>query len=142
MIFETHAHYDDEAFDEDREELLSSLPERGIGAAVNVCASVDSLDKTLELVEKYPHLYGAVGIHPDDVENLNEEIFEKMRRMCRHPKIVAVGEIGLDYYWHKDSESHALQLQWFERQMELAREERLPFIIHSRVAAAATREAV
>lgn len=91
MIFETHAHYDDEAFDEDREELLSSLPERGIGAAVNVCASVESLDKTLELVEKYPHLYGAVGIHPDDVENLNEEIFEKMRRMCRHPKIVAVG---------------------------------------------------
>lgn len=142
MIFETHAHYDDEAFDEDREELLSSLSERGIGAAVNVCASVDSLDKTLELVEKYPHLYGAVGIHPDDVENLNEEIFEKMRRMCRHPKIVAVGEIGLDYYWHKDSESHALQLQWFERQMELAREERLPFIIHSRDAAADTLEAV
>ena len=73
---------------------------------------------------------------------MNEEIFEKLRQLCRHPKVAAVGEIGLDYYWHKDPESHALQMEWFQRQMELAREEGLPFIIHSREAAADTLEAV
>ena len=142
MIFETHAHYDDEAFDSDRKELLSSLESRGIGTVINVCASVESLDATRKLVEEYPRVYGAVGIHPDDVGKLDETAFEKMRQMCRHPKIVAVGEIGLDYYWHKDPESHRLQMLWFRRQMELAREEGLPFIIHSRDAAADTLEAV
>ena len=142
MIFETHAHYDDEAFDSDREELLSSLPGKGIGTVINVCADVKSLDRTAELTEKYPFLYGAVGIHPDDVGSLNEDIFEKMRRMCRRPKTAAVGEIGLDYYWHKDAEHHALQKKWFARQMEMAREEGLPFIIHSREAAADTLEMV
>ena len=136
MIFETHAHYDDEAFDEDREELLSSLPEKGIGTVINVCADVKSLDAARELIEKYPYVYGAAGIHPDHAGDLNEEIFEKLRQLCRHPKVAAVGEIGLDYYWHKDPESHALQMEWFQRQMELAREEGLPFIIHSREAAA------
>lgn len=142
MIFETHAHYDDEAFDSDREELLSSLPGKGIGTVINVCADVKSLDRTAELTEKYPFLYGAVGIHPDDVGSLNEDIFEKMRRMCRRPKTAAVGEIGLDYYWHKDAEHHALQKKWFARQMEMAREEGIPFIIHSREAAADTLEMV
>ncbi len=142
MIFETHAHYDDEAFDEDREELLSFLPEKGIGTVINVCADVKSLDAARELIEKYPYVYGAAGIHPDHAGDLNEEIFEKLRQLCRHPKVVAVGEIGLDYYWHRDPESHALQMEWFQRQMELAREEGLPFIIHSREAAADTLEAV
>ena len=117
MIFETHAHYDDEAFDEDREELLSSLPEKGIGTVINVCADVKSLDAARELIEKYPYVYGAAGIHPDHAGDLNEEIFEKLRQLCRHPKVAAVGEIGLDYYWHKDPESHALQMEWFQRQM-------------------------
>ena len=142
MIFETHAHYDDEAFDEDREELLSSLPEKGIGTVINVCADVKSLDAVRELIDKYPYVYGAAGIHPDHAGDLNEEIFEKLRQLCRHPKVAAVGEIGLDYYWHRDPESHALQMEWFQRQMELAREEGLPFIIHSREAAADTLEAV
>ena len=138
MIFETHAHYDDEAFDEDREELLSSLPEKGIGTVINVCADVKSLDAARELIEKYPYVYGAAGIHPDHAGDLNEEIFEKLRQLCRHPKVAAVGEIGLDYYWHRDPESHALQMEWFQRQMELAREEGLRFIVHSREAAAET----
>ena len=142
MIFETHAHYDDEAFDGDREELLSSLEAGGVGTVINVCADMPSLEKTAELTERYPFIYGAVGIHPDHVEGLNEEIFEKMRRLCRRPKIVAVGEIGLDYYWHRDPESRALQKEWFQRQLELAREEGLPFIIHSRDAAADTLEIV
>ena len=142
MIFETHAHYDDAAFEEDRDSLLSSLPGAGIGRVINVCADVKSLDAVRELIDKYPYVYGAAGIHPDHAGDLNEEIFEKLRQLCRHPKVAAVGEIGLDYYWHKDPESHALQMEWFQRQMELAREEGLPFIIHSREAAADTLEAV
>ena len=136
MIFETHAHYDDEAFDGDREELLASLPRRGIGRVINVCAGMDSLETVRELMERYPCVYGAVGIHPDEVGGLNDERIEEIRGLCRHDKTVAVGEIGLDYYW--DKERHEVQIQWFERQMQLAREEKLPVIIHSREAAADT----
>ncbi|HJF93879.1 MAG TPA: TatD family hydrolase [Lachnoclostridium phocaeense] len=138
MIFDTHAHYDDAAFAEDREALLSSLPGRGIGRVINVCSDVDSLRTTMELTEKYPYIYGAVGIHPDEVGKLNDGILEEMRLLCRLKKAAAVGEIGLDYYWNK--ENHPVQIRWFERQLELAREEGLPVIIHSREAAADTLE--
>ena len=138
MIFDTHAHYDDAAFAEDREALLSSLPGRGIGRVINVCSDVDSLRTTRELTEKYPYIYGAVGIHPDEVGKLNDGILEEMRLLCRLEKAAAVGEIGLDYYWNK--ENHPVQIRWFERQLELAREEGLPVIIHSREAAADTLE--
>ena len=138
MIFDTHAHYDDAAFAEDREALLSSLPGRGIGRVINVCSDVDSLRTTMELTEKYPYIYGAVGIHPDEVGKLNDGILEEMRLLCRLEKAAAVGEIGLDYYWNK--ENHPVQIRWFERQLELAREEGLPVIIHSREAAADTLE--
>lgn len=136
MIFETHAHYDDEAFDSDREELLSSMQENGIGHIVNVSASLDSLDRTRELMEQYPFVYGAMGLHPDEVGDMNEAVMQKLRDYCRLEKTVAVGEIGLDYYWEK--ENHETQRYWFERQLELAREEKLPVIIHSRDAAADT----
>ena len=136
MIFETHAHYDDEAFDSDREELLSSMQENGIGHIVNVSASLDSLDRTRELMEQYPFIYGAMGLHPDEVGDMNEAVMQKLRDYCRLEKTVAVGEIGLDYYWEK--ENHETQRYWFERQLELAREEKLPVIIHSRDAAADT----
>ena len=138
MIFDTHAHYDDAAFAEDREALLSSLPGRGIGRVINVCSDVDSLRTTMELTGKYPYIYGAVGIHPDEVGKLNDGILEEMRLLCRLEKAAAVGEIGLDYYWNK--ENHPVQIRWFERQLELAREEGLPVIIHSREAAADTLE--
>ena len=138
MIFDTHAHYDDAAFAEDREALLSSLPGRGIGRVINVCSDMDSLRTTMELAEKYPYIYGAVGIHPDEVGKLNDGILEEMRLLCRLEKAAAVGEIGLDYYWNK--ENHPVQIRWFERQLELAREEGLPVIIHSREAAADTLE--
>ena len=138
MIIDTHAHYDDAAFAEDREALLSSLPGRGIGRVINVCSDVDSLRTTMELTEKYPYIYGAVGIHPDEVGKLNDGILEEMRLLCRLEKAAAVGEIGLDYYWNK--ENHPVQIRWFERQLELAREEGLPVIIHSREAAADTLE--
>lgn len=83
MIFETHAHYDDEAFDSDREELLSSMQENGIGHIVNVSASLDSLDRTRELMEQYPFIYGAMGLHPDEVGDMNEAVMQKLRDYCR-----------------------------------------------------------
>ena len=133
MIFESHAHYDDEAFDGDREELLGSLRERGIGTVVNVCAAVDGLDDTLRLMEQYPFVYGAIGVHPDEVGGMDAQVLEKIQTLSRHPKAVAIGEIGLDYHW--DTESHDTQKKWFCAQMEIARQEKKPFIIHSRDAA-------
>ncbi len=138
MIFESHAHFDDEAFDGDREELLSCMQENGIERIVNVCAEVKNWNRTLELMEKYPFVYGAVGVHPDDAGSLTEEAIQKMHELCKLEKMVAVGEIGLDYYW--DKEQHESQIYWFERQLEVAREEKLPFIIHSREAAQDTLE--
>ncbi len=138
MIFESHAHYDSEQFNEDREELLNSMQENGVGTIINSGASWDSVTEVVELAEKYPFVYAAVGLHPDEVGDLNEERFAFMKEQCRHEKVVAVGEIGLDYYW--DNESHDVQKKWFIRQLELARELDLPVIIHSRDAAADTLE--
>lgn len=138
MIFDTHAHYDDGAFDADRETLLASMQKRGIGTIINVGADMKSTRSTLELAGKYPFIYAAVGVHPDAVEELDEACIEELREYCHLPKTVAVGEIGLDYYWHKEEAHQRLQGQWFRRQLTLAREEGLPFIIHSREAAADT----
>ncbi len=132
-IFDTHAHYDDEAFDEDREELLTSLPQRGIGKVVNIGASLDSCKKTVELMQKYDYIYGAIGVHPGETAELNEENFLWLKEQCLKEKCVAVGEIGLDYYW-KEPEPE-IQKKWFVRQMELARQLSLPIIVHSRDAA-------
>lgn len=148
MIFETHAHYDDEIFDEDRDELLSSMPNRGIEKIINICAEVDRWPDTIALTEKYPFVYGAVGVHPDGVAALSDEKIQEMHKLCKLDKIVAVGEIGLDYFVPKEArenpelnfasrqkERHKMQQYWFERQLEVAREEQLPFMIHSREAA-------
>lgn len=133
MIFESHAHYDDEDFDKDREELLDSLAEHGIGTVINIGASIAGSEMTVELSERYPFLYGAVGVHPSEVEELTEEGLARLRSLCGHEKIVAVGEIGLDYHYPEPAVS--VQKEWFERQLELAREVKLPVIIHSREAA-------
>lgn len=142
VIFETHAHYDDEAFAQDRENLLASMQEHGIGYIVNACASIESLKDTEELMEKYPFVYGAFGIHPDDAEKMTEETLEEIRRLSRLPKAVAIGEIGLDYYWHKEEHEHEIQKKMFLAQMEIAREEKLPFMVHSRDAAKDTLDLV
>ena len=133
MIFESHAHYDDEAFDEDRESLLISLAGHGIDRVINVGASLAGCRATLELMEKYPFVYGAMGVHPGETEELSETGIAWLREQCSRDKVVAVGEIGLDYYWKEPEE--AVQKRWFERQLELAREVALPVIIHSRDAA-------
>ncbi len=138
MIFESHAHYDSEQFNEDREELLNSMLENGVGTIINSGANWESVTEVVELAEKYPFVYAAVGLHPDEVGDLNDERFEYVRLQCRKEKVVAVGEIGLDYYW--DNESHDVQKKWFIRQLDLARELDLPVIIHSRDAAADTLE--
>ena len=99
MIFETHAHYDDESFNDDREALIRSLPEKGIGRIINVGASIETTKTTLELAAKYDYIYAAVGVHPSDISGLNEETFAWLKEQASLPKTVAIGEIGLDYYW-------------------------------------------
>ena len=138
MIFDSHAHYDSQQFDEDRDELLLSMEANGVGTIVNAGASWDSVTEVVELAQKYPFMYAAVGVHPDEVGALDDERFEYMKAQCKKDKVVAVGEIGLDYYW--DNESHDVQKKWFIKQLELARELDLPVIIHSRDAAADTLE--
>lgn len=133
MIFESHAHYDDEAFQEDQKELLNSFSENGIEYVVNVGASLASTKATIELIDKYPFIYGAVGVHPSETIELNEENFLWLKDQCKHDKVVAIGEIGLDYYW--DEPARDVQTKWFQRQLSLAKETNLPIIIHSRDAA-------
>ena len=135
MILDTHAHYDDEAFDADREELLESLQPNGLEKVVNVCAALDGLQHTVALMEKYPFVYGAVGVHPDDADKMTQETLDEIRRLSHLDKMVAIGEIGLDYYWHKEKEEHEIQQKMFRAQLDIAREEKMPFMIHSRDAA-------
>lgn len=141
-IFETHAHYDDEAFDQDRELVLESMEQQGIGTVVNVCASIGQFGRTVALTEKYPFVYGAVGVHPDDADKMTEETLREIREISHLEKIIAIGEIGLDYYWHKEECEHKRQQEMFRAQMDIAREEKLPFMIHSREAAKDTLDIV
>lgn len=133
MIFDTHAHYDDEAFNEDRKELLASLNQHGIEAVTNVGASMRSSESTLRLARSYPFVYGAIGVHPNETGELTEEDMKWLLENSTDEKIVAIGEIGLDYYWEEPE--HEVQKHWFVRQLSLAREAGLPVIIHSREAA-------
>lgn len=132
-IFDTHAHYDDEAFKEDREELLSGLPKQGIAKVVNVGASLASCKTSMQLADVFPHVYCAIGVHPNETEELTEYTFRQLEDWVKHEKCVAVGEIGLDYYWNEPEP--AVQKEWFVRQLDLARRCRKPVIIHSRDAA-------
>lgn len=138
MIFETHAHYDDEQYEEDRETLLAQMRPAGIGRIINVGASAESTRATLELARDHEYIYAAVGVHPSEIKDLNEETFEWLRRQTSWEKTVAVGEIGLDYHWDKEPEIQQQQRYWFGRQLDLAKETGLPVIIHSREAAADT----
>ena len=138
MIFDTHAHYDDEGFAEDREQVLASLKEQGVGLVVNICASPASLKRTAELTKNYDFIYGAAGIHPDHAGEMTEELFAEIAELADRDKIVAIGEIGLDYYW--DTAPRQVQRHWFLRQLDLAIEKDLPVVIHSREATQETLE--
>ena len=140
MIFDTHAHYDSEAFDSDRDELLSSLEANGINYVVNVGASLEGAYASAKLAGRYPGVYAAIGIHPDEVGCLNDEVMDQLRELCLREKTVAVGEIGLDYHWNV--EAREVQREWFIRQLQLARELDLPVNVHSRDAAQDTFDVI
>ena len=140
MIFDTHAHYDDDRFAPDRGELLSGMNENGIGRIINVGASFEGCKNSLALAQEHDFIYAALGVHPSDIADLTEESCEWIRQHLSDPKVVAVGEIGLDYYWDKEPEVQARQREWFRYQLQLAKESALPVSIHSREAAADTME--
>lgn len=131
-IFDTHAHYDDKAFDDDRDGIIASLPEMGVCAVVNASSDLDSARTGIMLAEKYPFIWAAVGIHPHEVHRALDNSEKVLRTLLANPRVVAVGEIGLDY--HYDYSPRDLQLAWFERQLKLALELDKPVIIHDREA--------
>lgn len=133
MIFDTHAHYDDEQFDEDREVLLSQMKDNGITRIADIGASIESSKKALLLASQYDYIYAVVGVHPSEVEELNENSISLLKDLSSDPKCVAIGEIGLDYHWPEPSRE--LQQKWFREQLRLAKEVKKPVVIHSREAA-------
>ena len=134
MIFDSHAHYESEQFDADREELLGSfLPQKGVVGVINMGSDMESLRQTVELCDKYDYFYGAVGIHPECAADLPEDWLEQVEALLSHPKIVAVGEIGLDYHW-EDACPREKQKEVFLAQLELAKKHDLPVVIHDREA--------
>ena len=132
-IFDTHAHYDADQFASDREAVLAALPGAGVGLVVDPGCDVTSSREAVTLAERFDHVYAAVGIHPEDCAGCTDAEFGVIRELCRHEKVVAVGEIGLDYYW-KENPPRDFQEQVFRRQIELALELDLPVIIHDREA--------
>lgn len=138
MIFDTHAHYDDEAFDEDRESIIEELKTSNVGKIVNVGANLSSSQRSVDLANKYGFFYAAVGVHPDDAAEIDDEGLNRLREMAANEKVVAVGEIGLDYYWNKENSD--IQKKAFLAQIELAKELSLPIIVHSREAAKDTMD--
>lgn len=132
-IFDTHAHYDSSAFNPDREAVLAALPEAGVALVVDPGCDLPSSRAALALAEQLPHVYAAVGIHPEDCAGYTDADLETLRALCRHEKAVAIGEIGLDYYW-AENPPREFQQQVFRRQLELAVELDMPVIIHDREA--------
>ncbi len=132
MYFESHAHYDDPRFDDDRDELLASFPEEGIETVVNSSSDIASSKASIALAEKYPFFYASVGVHPHEVKSMTEDNIETLRQLSKHPKVVAIGEIGLDFYYNHSPRDD--QRYWFKRQLKLAEELDMPIIVHSREA--------
>lgn len=133
MLFDTHAHYDDEAFDADRDALLTALPDCGVGLVIDPGCDLTSSRRAVELAAAYPHVYAAVGIHPENCGGCTDDDLAALRPLAQQPKVVAIGEIGLDYYW-PENPPHDFQQQVFRAQLELAQELDLPVIVHDREA--------
>ena len=131
MLFDTHAHMDDRAFDEDRAELLAALPDQGLALVMNPGCSLESSRNAVRLASEYDYIYAAVGSHPDAADEVNDAVLAEYRELCKlNPKVKAIGEIGLDY--HYEDIPRQIQLKAFRAQMELARELGLPVIVHER----------
>ena len=140
MIIDTHTHYDDKSFDGDRDNLIRNLKKNNIEIVVNASFNIESTNSTIELTKKYDNVYGMVGVHPSDTKDMSEKDIEYLRKVCHLPKIAAIGEIGLDYYW--DEPDRKLQKKWFEPQLQLSNEEDMPIVIHSRDAAKDTLDII
>jgi len=130
MYFDTHAHYDDDAFDRDRDSLIGALPIEGVSLVLNASSDLNSSAQSVALAEKYPFFYAAVGIHPHEAASMNGEALAKIRALAAHRKVVAIGEIGLDYYY--DFSPREVQKEVFRLQMTLAKELDMPVVIHDR----------
>ena len=128
MFFDSHAHYNDEQFDTDRDELLKAMPSNSVSYIINAGTDITSSLFSIELANEYPFIYAAVGIHPEDV-NKNESI-DEIKKLALNKNVVAIGEIGLDYYW--DTSNKEMQIDYFKKQLQLANELNLPVIIHDR----------
>ena len=130
-IFDSHAHYDDGWFDEDRDALLGSLPEKGVCGVVNNSVDIENAKRVIAMAEKYGFMYAAVGVHPENLENLPGDYLDRIAELTKHPKVVAVGETGLDYHWDIPRE---LQKRVFEEQLKLSLDLKMPIIVHDREA--------
>ena len=133
LLFDTHAHYDDAQFDPDREELLAALPENGVGLVVNPGCDIPTSRKALALAERFPHVYAAVGYHPENCGPYVPEDLDTLRSLAAHPKAVAIGEIGLDYYW-EENPPRELPPQGVRAPRQRAQARELPVIVHDREA--------
>ena len=130
MLFDTHAHMNDPAFDEDREQILLGLKDKGVEFMMNVGCCLESSRDCIAMAEKYPFVYASVGTHPDSADEVDDGVLEKYREMALHEKVRAIGEIGLDYYY--ETIPRETQIKAFRMQMELARELKMPVIVHER----------
>ena len=139
MIFDSHAHYDDESFNEDRENVIKEIRENGVINVLNCGASMEGARDSFKLANKYDFFYAAVGIHPENAYELTEENYEEIKEMTKNPKVRAIGEIGLDYYW-EENPPRKKQKEVFRKQMELAKELNMPVVIHDRDAHGDTLE--
>ncbi|KGM95105.1 hydrolase TatD [Clostridium novyi A str. 4552] len=139
MIFDSHAHYDDESFNEDRENVIKEIRKNGVINVLNCGASMEGARDSFKLANKYDFFYAAVGIHPENAYELTDENYEEIKEMTKNPKVRAIGEIGLDYYWDENP-PHEKQKEVFRKQMELAKKLEMPVIIHDRDAHGDTLE--
>ena len=137
QYFDSHAHYDDKRFREDREELLRELlPASGVSHIINIGCDIKSSEQSIRLADRYDYIYAAVGVHPHELYDMSSQTIAKLKKLSEHPKVVAIGEIGLDYYY--DTHPRELQRFWFRQQLRLAEEVALPVVIHSREASQET----
>lgn len=132
LIFDTHAHYDDKSFDEDRSEVLKMLPQNNVFAVVNAGADIESSVKSIEISKEYDYVYASVGIHPENISDEKIDYINILEDLLKNEKVVAIGEIGLDYHYTKDNKSDQIEL--FENQINLAVNHNLPIMVHDREA--------
>ena len=130
MLFDTHAHYTDDRFSEDLDTLMSEMKDSGVGLIMTPATKAEEFKEVVELCEKYPFMYGAVGVHPEEVDTVNSSLADEIRKYAAHPKIKAIGEIGLDYYWVQDNKEKQMEL--LAMQIEIAKELKMPVILHDR----------